>query len=308
MNSLLDKFKTVQVTDESLLPAIVVTPCKFHQRYFDVTLKQLEVERDKLKILFDAEQAAAAAETDDAPVKRELEKSNWYDDKRFKMKKPYKSNNDKSHTYPYRAFRFSYGYAYTDCLNLIDKLRIYFCNRITGTIRELYNIKLDDIKKDEAVSGKFDTYQDVIRWVKAKVGSLDFGGKAIDEWKEKFRNKIYWKNYVKVKGKLMDIDNFMRYESYSSPTKFEWGGEDNCLVTLSAAISIFETGEYKARYEYQSMSNTPVDFGNEYPTINSKKVESIRCYKNHKIQIKFATPQLAQDFFNLFDLGNFKER
>jgi hypothetical protein len=177
-----------------------------------------------------------------------------------------------------------------------------FISNIVDYFRDKYRVTL----KDEPLRKKYNidvTYNIIIDEIIEQLGGFNFSDKAAQEIKERLKNKIrgYNRNHVNVKKSKVILDDFFYVDQWDKKWGNDYGISYNYRQEfhhLFIAISHFEQGT--TNNTYQGIMHT-IDYekGDKVFTTHSMmciKAESIKLFKNGKVEILFLTPEYAQQF------------
>ena len=177
-----------------------------------------------------------------------------------------------------------------------------FVSRITYYFQKRHKVSLsaEDIRR------KYDentiTYSIILDEIFEQLGGLTFKEKAIEEIKAASREAIYNKSKVSItKNKLSIIDGVWWYEAFDNSKKVSY--DDRRVQPLFLALSHFEQGSVEMHLQLSSIyrelnrGSGDYDIFSKYE-INENKLESLRLYKNGKIELVFADNTTAEAFKN----------
>ena len=143
------------------------------------------------------------------------------------------------------------------------------------------------------------TYQQVVDQIFIQLGGRTFPQRALDELKEACHNAV-WNTYqgkqqYEVKGDTIRLLNYAcSCDEWLSRTKWKVNGDGKAVLR---AVSHFETGVIG-----QHPHNIAFLLGyedNHFSTVvfeDCEKVKQVRMFKNNRMDIKFASKDLAEQF------------
>lgn len=184
----------------------------------------------------------------------------------------------------------------------IEKVSRRFIGDLSWHFQKTYNVTLDT----EDLEHKYDhntSYQQLVDDIVQQLDGMNFTEKALQEIKDKLyhRTKAYWDNdrKITIKNNKISLTNFLYWESsWSGNGKYRLrSGEE--AKNLYAAITHFERGTTKVLNGFNGLYDKWSDrdtWFNTYEFEWLNKLQSIRYYKNGKVDIKFASSELAAEF------------
>lgn len=283
MQTLLERFDSIKVSDSALLPEEDIKECELVQTAFNIMLAELQSHKAFL---------SKKVEEENTPYY----KIEHYHDKRFHVSKRYevKGNDD------FSAYQFTYKYSWLAIDPLIDNLKITFVHRILHYFKTKYNLEIEDIGSKE--TDNYLTYQKILRHIDEKCGGLDMKQQAIRQAINRFRtdlnltgNRVSWnKKDVYIKGKVLEIMNYYP----TSGTNYRYEKE---LDHFREALSIFEKEEPKDDFEQLYFPNH-YDPNRKYEFSDEcEKLKSIKIQKA-KMMITFVDETAARQFCSRFEI------
>jgi hypothetical protein len=176
-----------------------------------------------------------------------------------------------------------------------------FISNIINHFRDEYNVTL----KDESIKKKYKldvTYNTIINEIIEQLEGYNFSDKAGKEIKDKLKHivKGYNKVNAEVKKNKVVLDSFFYIDHWDKKYgiyKISYNSRSD-FYHLFVAISHFEQGttdnSYKGVYhtiDYEKDDKVFTTHG-----LMCFKAESIKIFKNGKVEILFLTPEYAQQF------------
>lgn len=181
----------------------------------------------------------------------------------------------------------------------IKQVKNEFISNIVNYFEKTYNVTLNST----AIEKKYDmnvTYQDIIEEIFIQLGGFNFKEKAVKEIKEASRGTVYKDDKITVnKGKLT-IASYVYFRS-SWSNGLELGYNDDKVIPLFNALSHFETdktetlGYYSNIYKELREGQKNYDIFSKYE-LGYNKAQSIKFFKNGKVEIVFQSMQQAEAF------------
>ncbi len=186
--------------------------------------------------------------------------------------------------------------------NRMEKFKSEFISNIIYHFQNQYNVTLESGEIRHKFKQKDIAYQDIVNEIFEQLGGFNFKEKAIKEIKDKCRDTIYNADKITIKKNKMSIQDFVWWHD-------DWRGKkglsygDSKVSPLFKALSHFEAGEtemlgyYINLYQELNRGEEEYDIFSKYE-LGYNKVESIKLYKNGKIDIVFQSTQDAIKFKN----------
>lgn len=208
--------------------------------------------------------------------------------------------NDKSeNSFNYLQFSPLYSIAYID--TMIQKAKLKYIQKLKQYFGSTYNITLDFLDKTSLVEDP--DYNSIVKNILDEIGTTDLTSIGIENFKEDFRRKFSWRNEIKITPFKLQIPSFMYLRSkWSGGHEFSYDGNQ---TKLGSAFAFFDKEDLKA--SFVNNFNGDVDFSEPYPIIGNSKVESIKFYKNGKVDIKFYHKDGPQEFYDFYQLYKIKK-
>lgn len=178
-------------------------------------------------------------------------------------------------------------------LKLDEKLDL-FISKIAGYFRKNYSITINTSefrKYDHSV-----TYKDIVDDIILQMDGKNFSEKASEEIKEALRGTIYNISKVKVQSVKVSIADYLYFEGWFNG-QFRNNRSEN-LSKLLHAIEHFDSGAKVMRSTLVQLSNSYArnDWFEVFSFTSMNKFESLRCFKNGKVELKFVTHDDAMAF------------
>ncbi|RRJ54640.1 hypothetical protein EHV15_34145 [Paenibacillus oralis] len=169
-----------------------------------------------------------------------------------------------------------------------------FVSKIVTHFRTTYSVTINREK-----FRKYDhtiTYKDVVDDILLQMDGMNFSEKANEEIKEAVRNTIYNSSKVKVQSLKVAIADYLYFESWFSGS---WlNKRDENLAKLLRGVELFESGKTTTRDTLAIIANDRIrkDWFDEFSFTFMNKFESLKCFKNGKVELKFKSHELALQF------------
>lgn len=187
-----------------------------------------------------------------------------------------------------------------------------FINKIAGYFETNYNIRLntEEIKKPfmtkrDDYYRKFFTYEisflAVLSEIIKQLDGFNLVEKGLIETKKKLNDAIYRVENIELRKNKVTLLHFAAFD-------YSWDGlecsiNNYChekMIVLARALNHFDTGRncVSADMEFfASWHKEPLSFWlNEITFPYKNKLQSLRFYKNRKLDIKFKTSEMAFEF------------
>ena len=142
-------------------------------------------------------------------------------------------------------------------------------------------------------------YQDVLDEIFLQLGGASFADRSMDELKENCwkASHICWdgRERFEIKGDTIRFQYGCSYKSYLSNPY--WTVRDGDFISVFVALGHFESGEIGTYASlFSPLFSTWDLFSDRYTFPWCKSVKGIRLFKNGRLDVKFASPLLAQQF------------
>lgn len=231
-----------------------------------------------------------------------------------------KGANEKDFT---SRYQFTTQYPIMHIKKLKDCLNYSATREVITHFAGVYTIKLsiDDYEKVKSKKGKEDfkqvDFENIVDWILHQTGGISLKDKGVQELKDKFTSEVNWSRdsapRTKISKNMVSLTDYQWYET-------DWNGrkrlryDDRKYNCLLLALSHFEDGSTKHRNFSSELSavgrghDRYFDFETTYMADNSDKLISLKYYKNGKVDIKFKTNDLAQEFVNYYSLQTEKKK
>ena len=187
----------------------------------------------------------------------------------------------------------------------VSKIVDYFNGEynLSTSVKEYYFFNEETGERKEPT-----TYEPLVKAIIEQCGGLSFKEVGIGRMKDAFREQVAYQERIKVTGnKLTLLDYF--YYNHSSWREPQWEYNDSRLWKLAEAMSFFEFKTLGINCNtLLQLSGKEVDFKNPYYLDNFDKIESMKVFKNGRVDIKFHGKGVPQEFFDFFELTKLPER
>lgn len=290
--SLLDKFESVLVRIEDQLSPADLLYCQQEEEHYKHAMNQLYAEEKMLREYLVIENSSywGIHDIESKSMEPWVTKSDTY------SSTPEQEKRQKF----YDSFKYTSAFGIVATYKLREKLREAFVKRIVDYFTKKYLLEIGEVNADE-LPGEIG-WLVLIEKIKEKLGGLlDFRGGAVDQAFQDFRESISWLTPV-VSGTIITVDRYWYWGRGSSHEFSRWGSDTTKLQSLDKAISVFELEEVRPKYAFAYLEGTKCRFEWEAP-LNGEKVDSIKFFKNGKMQLKFKDSFLAQQFYARFQLS-----
>jgi hypothetical protein len=193
---------------------------------------------------------------------------------------------------------------------LIDKLNASFVHEIKyyfistysiGKTLENFNFLTDENKSSQL------RFEDIINFIFSHIGNVNLNEQGIEEMKQQLK-KGFWSGVKMSKNKISFIDYVSFYNTFS---RNEIHYSDELMMNLCKALSYFENESLKTLQMFESVipqRNEEVLFSTNYITSDSEKLESVKFFKNRRLDLNFNSTEQANAFFQMFSLYEHKGR
>jgi hypothetical protein len=200
--------------------------------------------------------------------------------------------------------RYFYSTSLTE--NMFNKMRDIKCSFIENIVeyfRKEYKVTL----KSETINKKHDiniTYDMIVSDIIEQLGGYNFTDKASKEIKDALKSKVK-RTYKEepnatVKNNKVILDDFFYIDSFDK----KWGtckvsyGSDEGFYKLLKAVSHFEQGVFENKYSalYDTITREKDDDVFKTHNLMCIKAESMKVFKNGKVEIIFKTSAYARQF------------
>jgi hypothetical protein len=199
---------------------------------------------------------------------------------------------------------FLYSYNLKELADLVKDTKDAFINKIISYFNKKHNVKI----LSETIKDKYELnvrYIDIVDEIFIQLGGFSFKEKAVIELKEKMKEsvRIAYDNRinVEVKGAKIILPNYAYIDSWhlrwNKTHRLHYSSVDKLLILLTA-ISHFEQNVTENAYNgvINKLRDTyDNDLFKEH-ALMCIKAESIRPYKNGKVEIMFLSKELATLF------------
>lgn len=289
---LADKFEKVNIKSTDLISAE-------DKRFCDKWLEKSNEVLDQLKTCWD--------------INKPLFDNEGLGHKIDGVNKDYVTTKTWDYDSPEGLNRFKYSYAESTLeiqqevrglvRTLYKKLITYFekkYNLELDRYGSLFDSELREVKGEDLF--KKITYERVIDYLREKTGGADLTELGISNFKNDFRSN-FQKRGVKdfeLKGQRITVNS---YTSLGYKIKYN----DWRFKALAEALNFFDSGNIDARRTHDTvmfdMMDTDADPYAEIKLENLAKVESVKFYKNQRLDIKFSDAQTCREFYLFYKLN-----
>lgn len=194
-------------------------------------------------------------------------------------------------------------YKFNKIAELAKETKEKFINEIIWYFEKQYNVTINSDNMGKRYG--FDiNYNDILDHIFIELGGFNFEEKAVKEIKDKLKDKVM-RGYdnridVLIKNKKVVFPNYFYIDSWDKKwgkLKISYNAYKN-FDTLLTALSHYEQETTHNTYQgiYEIITNETGDrvFTNHY--LMHIKAESMKIFKNGKVEITFLTPEFAQQF------------
>lgn len=198
---------------------------------------------------------------------------------------------------------------YCDSIYLINQMQTSkenekneFISNIVNHFRDKYRVTLDHKSLQKKYNIEI-TFNIIIDEIIEQLEGFNFIDKAAQEIKERLKSKLsgYRTNYVEIKKNKVVLKSFFYVDDWDK----KFGGESKVSYNyreefhhLLLALSHFEQGATKNTYNgiYYIINGEKGDKVFKEHSMMCIKAESIKLFKNGKVEVLFLTPEYAQQF------------
>lgn len=168
-----------------------------------------------------------------------------------------------------------------------------FVSKIVTHFRSTYSVSINREK-----FRKYDhtvTYKDVVDDILLQMDGMNFSEKANEEIKEAVRSTIYNSSKVKVQSMKVTIADYLYFESWFGSWR---NNRDEDLAKLFRGVELFESGKTTTRDTLARIAYDRIrkDWFDVFSFTFMNKFESLKCFKNGKVEIRFKSHELALQF------------
>ena len=194
----------------------------------------------------------------------------------------------------------------------IKTLNNDFISEIYNYFSSKYKIYLDmnfkndlnsnDNDKDYIINKEPLNYKKYTNEILKQLGDLSFKEIRIKQLKEKIKNvckntyKNEWK--VKIQGDTIKFNDLVSWYKYNWENDYKLVDIESFLL-IESALSFFEYGKeikFKEFAPIRFVYGTKWDSIEKNIKINSKKIKSLKLFKNGRVDIKFCSSETAKEF------------
>ncbi|MGG3890331.1 hypothetical protein [Metabacillus fastidiosus] len=185
----------------------------------------------------------------------------------------------------------------------LKKLCESFVYKFARYFNEKYNIKIDSYELIEKYNINVSA-DDLINELVEQLDGLNFNEKAEQEIKQEIKDVISYKD-IKVNNNKVTIDSFFYCDDFSlkwyKAHRVSYNSHGN-FVKLFKALSHFMTGKAELTQTFKTWETKLTDRENEDITkvheIHYEHLETIKLFKNGRIDIQFTSKEHAKKFYN----------
>lgn len=212
---------------------------------------------------------------------------------------------------PFSIFEFSADYGLVQIEKFISLAEERLIDEVTDYFNKEYNLKIsigkNFFRNEDGSYRKKVSYKEVVNYILDECGGIDIADIGVENLKADFRNKIYWRNYIKVAPQKLTIEGFVWYDKgYNGTYRLDYRFMEEKGKILKQALSFFETEELIDICTLP-IYDREVDFSTAYEFPNFSKVESLKFFKNGKIELKFYDKGVAQEFYDFFEFDKIEK-
>ncbi|MGV2885930.1 hypothetical protein [Paenibacillus taichungensis] len=168
-----------------------------------------------------------------------------------------------------------------------------FVSKIVTHFRSTYSVSIKSEK-----FRKYDhtvTYKDVVDDILLQMDGMNFSEKAHEEIKEAVRGTIYNSSKVKVQSQKVTIAGYLYFESWVGSWR---NNRDENLAKLLRGVELFDSGKTVTRDVLANLAYDRYrkDWFDVFSFSSMNKFESLKCYMNGKVELRFKSHELAIQF------------
>lgn len=214
-----------------------------------------------------------------------------------------------------KAYGFSFKSSILQCYNSLESAKNVFIRNVISYFNKTYSLKIDaDVYSDRCKLNNWNKrevvfLEEVVEYVNSQLNGLNLKQAGIDLLIENFTSTVTyragWATKNKVSKNTISFPDFMYYgESYVSVDVKRLRYDDTRYWALLRAIVYFESGltkEYCFNSKLAGFYNN-MDFVFEPIEVYGEKIESVRFFKNGKVELKFTSQTHLQEFIKIFKI------
>lgn len=201
--------------------------------------------------------------------------------------------------------------SHSDIRHIEDRLTDFknsFIHRIISHFEKTYNVTLRDSDINRKYKDIEVTYNNIVDEIFEQLGGFNFEEKAVNELIKACKETVYNDTKIKVTKNKLSIQDFVYWQSYSWDNSYTIGYSDGKVNSLFKALSHFEEGSTDTLFYYDQIYEQLNAGSREYDILSKFEigyniVESIKFFKNGKVEIVFQTHEQAQQFATTYLLG-----
>lgn len=185
----------------------------------------------------------------------------------------------------------------------ITKIYRAFIHRITGFFVKRYNVTLSSLVIEEKYDENSISYSIVLDEIFEQLGGLSFKEKAVEEIKVASRNAVYNKSKIQITKNKLSISDYIFWDTSIVDDSKSVRYDDKRVNALLLALSHFLNGSVEMGdclsqiYQELRSGSRDYDIFSKYE-IDINNLESIKMFKNGKIEIVFSEHENAEAFKN----------
>lgn len=299
--SLVEKFDSVKITEADIMAPEDLSFCELEQSKIDAVLKHLKetysfmeqefAKQDNKWYSLKHDEKDSKTSINDLIGRYASIPNTIFVKKKYNYSFEVEENEDF-----YNNFKYSFAYVLRDINLQKNKAIAYFIRNILEYFTKKYDFELtSDMEVSSNNLELFADYKVLLNVMKESLGgTLNFHDNGLEKAVDEFERLMEYKS-ITIKKNVLEIENF----SYSYSSNFRIKPfDDKSFMALDRIIGIFDKEELTTETHYDR--DTFYD-GIDYD-IHSNKIQSIRLFKNRKIQIKFSDISMPLQFCNRFQL------
>ena len=203
-------------------------------------------------------------------------------------------------------------------IEVIHSCNQSFINKICSYFRNKYNVSIEDPEWAETKENRYGRkekkkkyemvpLQYILDSIYEQMGGMSFGEKAFSELKEKIKRNVvsYNKSKYCIKGNKLIINDFYYSYKCSIYKKYKARVESHHRSFL-VALAHFEYGCYDLLQKYSFLSVYELDEDKgvyDKHDISSSVIDSIKVFKNGKLEVEFKDYSMAERFMETYFPG-----
>ncbi len=264
--NLLDKFSAIDITVDQRISETEAEYCKRQEMIFYETRDLLKKYLDEMTILHD----------------------------KYNKKDSYRDREE------------SFLYKYDDLNKVNDRITsIYkaFISRITGFFTGRHNVTLSSSEIEKKYDENSISYSIILDEIFEQLGGLSFKEKAVEEIKAASRNVVYNKTNIQITKNKLSISDLIYWDTSVIDESKSVRYDDKRVKPLFLALSHFMNDSVEMHYRLNEIYQAFYRGSKEYDIFSKYEigifnVESLKVFKNGKIEIVFSEHENAEAFKN----------